>query len=66
MVKNGDFANLLPRERDILQQLHNGVRNIFQGPKVDALVVSELPVAHVSMIFDNFSDVFRREILNEC
>jgi hypothetical protein len=64
MVKNGDFANLLPRVRDVLQQLHDGMRYILQSPKVDALVISELPIAHVSVVFDNFTDMFRGKVLN--
>lgn len=39
------------------------MRNVFQGTEVNTLVVSELAVAHVTVIFDDFADVFRREIL---
>jgi hypothetical protein len=30
---------------------------------MNALVISELAIAHVAMVLDNFADVFRRQIL---
>jgi hypothetical protein len=39
------------------------MRDILEGAKMNTLVVSELAIAHITMVFDNFTDVFRRQVL---
>ena len=65
VVEDRHLANLFPRIWNIFEQLHDGVRDVFEGAEVHALVVSELTVAHVSVIFNDFSDVFRRQVLQQ-
>ena len=63
VVEDWHLSNLLPGVRDVLQQLHDRVWNVLQGTKMNTLVVSELAVAHITMVFDDFADVLRRKIL---
>jgi hypothetical protein len=37
--------------------------DIFQSPKMNTFVVSELPVAHVTVILDDFAYMLGRKIL---
>lgn len=39
---------------------------ITHSPKVDSLVVSELPVGHIAMVTDNLPHVLRRHVLLLC
>lgn len=64
VIEDGDLANLLPRVRNVLQQFHDSMRNVLQRAEVHSLVVPELAVAHVSVVFNDFADMFRREILD--
>jgi hypothetical protein len=59
VVQYGDFTDLLPGIRDVLQQFHNSMWNIFQSTEMHTLIVSEFAVTHISMVLDNFTDVLR-------
>jgi hypothetical protein len=37
--------------------------NVFEGAEMDTLVVPELAVAHVTVVLDDFPDVFWGEVL---
>jgi hypothetical protein len=63
MVQDRHLSNLLPRVWNVFEQLHDGVRHVFEGAKMYAFVISKLAVAHITMILDDFSNVFRRQIL---
>jgi len=63
VVEDWNLAYLLPREGDVLEQLHNGMRNILQCPEMNPFVVSELAIGHVAMILYDFAHMFRRHIL---
>ena len=63
VVEYWDLADLLPRVRDVLKQLHDRMWYVFEGTKVNTLVVPELAIAHVTMVLDNFADVLGRKIL---
>ena len=64
VVEDRHLANLFPGIRDVLEQLHNGVRNVFQSTEVHSLVVPEFAVAHVAMVFYDLAYVFRRQVLD--
>lgn len=80
MVQSGDFADLLhkvsfvdhclpniaylPWTWNILQQLQDSVRDVFQRSKVHTLIIPELPVRHVAMILDDLSDMLWWELLH--
>jgi len=50
-------ATYLPRTRNVLQQLHDSVGNVFEGSQMDTLVCPELSIRHVAMVFDDLSNV---------
>jgi mRNA-degrading endonuclease RelE of RelBE toxin-antitoxin system len=56
-------STYLPRTRDILQKLHDSVRNVLERSQVYTLVIPELPIRHVSVILDDLSNVLRGKIL---
>ena len=58
-----EHANLLPWEGDVLEQLHDGMRNISQRAKMNRLVVSKLAIGHISIVLYDFAYVLRRHIL---
>jgi hypothetical protein len=58
VIQNRHLANLLPRIRYVFEKLHDCVRNIFESTKVYAFVVPKLAVAHVTMVFDDLSNMF--------
>jgi hypothetical protein len=41
------------------------VRDTFQGAKVDMLIIVKLATAHVTMVLDDFTNVFRRQVLHD-
>jgi hypothetical protein len=49
--------------RNVFEQLRDGVRYIPEGAKRYTFVISKLAVVHITMILDDFSNVFRRQIL---
>jgi hypothetical protein len=63
VIEHWDFTNLLPWEGDVLEQLHDGMRNIFQRAEMNPLVISELAIGHIPMVLYDFAYVFRRHIL---
>ena len=44
VVEDLAVADLLPRHRHVLHQLEDGVRHVFEGAEVHALVVTEFSV----------------------
>jgi hypothetical protein len=44
------IATNLPREWNIFQKLQNSMWNVFEGAKMNPLVVSEFSITHVTMI----------------
>ena len=58
------LATYLPGARDVLQELHDSMRDIFQSPQVYTLVIPEFLIRHISMILDNLSDVLWGQILD--
>jgi len=58
-------ATHLPRARNVLQKLHDSMRDIFQSSQVYTLIIPELLVGHISMILDNLPDVLWRQILGQ-
>src|SRR6266404_8392898 len=64
MIEDRNLAYLLPWEGDVLQQLHNGMRNILQCSEMDPFIISELAIGHVTMILYNFAHMFGRHILH--
>src|SRR6267154_6255031 len=65
MIEDGNLPDLLPGERNVLEQLHHSVRDVFQGAKVNALIIAKLAIAHVTMVLDDFTDVLRRQVLHD-
>jgi hypothetical protein len=63
VIEDWDLAYLLPWEGDVLEQLHDGMRNIFQCAEMNSFVVSELAIGHVTMVLYDFAHMFRRHIL---
>jgi hypothetical protein len=63
VIEDWNLAYLLPWEGDVLEQLHNGMRNILQCPEMNPFVVPELAIGHVTMILYNFANMFRRHVL---
>lgn len=53
----------LPRAWDVLQKLHDSMRDVFEGSQVYTFVIPELLIRHISMILDDLSNVLRRQIL---
>jgi hypothetical protein len=53
-------STYLPGTRDVLQKLHNSMRNVLERSQVYTLVIPELPVGHVSMVLDDLPDVLWR------
>lgn len=62
VVDDVDVSDLLPRHRHVLQKLHQRVRHVFQRAEVHALVVAVLSRRHVSVIFDDFSNMLWRHV----
>jgi hypothetical protein len=58
VIQDRDFTDLLPRIWYVLEELHYGMRDILERTKMDTLVISELPIAHITMVLDNFPNVF--------
>ena len=50
VVQHLDVANLLPRHWHVLQQLEHGVWHVLESSEVHPLVVTELAVAHVTVV----------------
>jgi hypothetical protein len=65
VIKHGNFAHLLPRKWDVFEEFHDSMRNILQSSKVNAFIVTELAITHVTVILDDFTDVLWREILSQ-
>lgn len=55
VVKDLDLPSLLPGHGHILEELEDGMRNVLEGPEVDALIMTKFPSRHVTMILDDFS-----------
>lgn len=65
VIEDGDFADLLPRVGDVFKEFHDSVGHVLECTKVDAFVVAEFPVTHISVVFDNFPDVLGRQVLHD-
>ena len=52
------FAKLLPRIRDIFEQLHYSMRDVFESTKMHTLIVPELAIAHITVVLDDFAHMF--------
>mmetsp|Transcript_8139 Transcript_8139/g.19406 ORF Transcript_8139/g.19406 Transcript_8139/m.19406 type:complete len:590 (-) Transcript_8139:14-1783(-) len=63
VVHGAAIADLLPRNRDVFEKLVHRMRQVLQSTQVDALVVTELPGRHISVILDDLSDMLRRHLL---
>jgi len=63
VVDNRHKVDLLPGHWHILEEFQDSMRNVFEGSKVDALVVSILARGHVSVVFDDLTDVLRGHVL---
>ena len=64
VVEDRDLTDLLPWVRDVLQKLHDRMRDVLESTKMYTFVVAELAVAHVTVVLDDFADVLGRQILN--
>jgi len=42
--------NLFPRARYVLKELHHSVRNVLESTEMNVLVISELVIAHITMV----------------
>jgi hypothetical protein len=65
VIQDRDFANLLPWIWNVLEKFHDSMWNIFESTQVNTFVVPELPVTHIAMVFDNFTDMLRGQVLRK-
>ena len=64
VVEHWHLADLLPWVRDVLQKFHDRMRDVLESTEVNTLIVTELAVAHVTMILDDFADMLSWQILH--
>jgi hypothetical protein len=60
VIQHGHFTNLLPWIRDVFEELHHSVWDVFESAEMNALIVSELAIAHVTVVLDDLTDVLGR------